>query len=301
MLFRIEDISGLDPNLRKYNVNEFVCPIINKVQIDNYIAQKIREEVNGSKNRELLSYSRSLATCILKYNKYTDNELHICFTNGLDDYITYISPEGEVFKIDYSIEDRINGNSLFDTNGEIRLQNFIIDVSNNILLDQYLRCYTGIGKTIFASPEKDSEVVVMNPPNDFVINQYMDALYILYGLQLKYGFLSNPYVRTALISELNNMHECRFENCPQERAAFVNLILYLSINWQYEKQISSQIYISSKKDEHISFGYDSILQFDGIMNNSFFEAYYDCDNQDVMSMLFWKYCSMYLGQKPYLF
>ena len=37
-------------------------------------------------------------------------------------------------------------------------------LTNNTLIDEYLRHYTNAGKKNLASPEKDSEVVVMIPP-----------------------------------------------------------------------------------------------------------------------------------------
>lgn len=295
MLFRIEDISGIDPKLRTYDVGEFTAPIVEKNQVDKYIALKIREEINGSKSRELLSYSKSLATCILKYNKYTDNELHICSNNGRKDYISYISPNGnEKWKF-YFIQDRLNEKPLFNKSGKIQLLKFIIDVSDNTLVDKYLRYYTNTGKKVLASPEKDSEVVVMNPPNDLIINQYMDAVYILYALQLKYKFLNNISVQRALIYDLENMDAFRFEYCPEERVAFINLILYLSGNWKYEYQISQKIYNYSETDEHLSLHYDPILQFHGIMNDDFEESYnLSTYNENVISDLFWKHCGKYL-------
>ena len=153
MLFRIEDISGRNPKLRTYDADDFTIPLINKQKVDEYIALKIREEVNGSRNRELLSYSKSLATCLLKYNKYDDNELHICMTEGWQNFILYISPKDNVKWKSYYIRDRIKEKSLFNKTGKIQLLNFIIDVSNNTLVDEYLRCYTGVGKKILASPE----------------------------------------------------------------------------------------------------------------------------------------------------
>lgn len=47
MLFRIEDISGFDPKLRTYDVDEFTAPFVDKQQVDEHIALKIREEING--------------------------------------------------------------------------------------------------------------------------------------------------------------------------------------------------------------------------------------------------------------
>jgi hypothetical protein len=296
MLFRIEDISGFAPKLRTYDVDEFKVPLVDKEQVDIYIAMKIREGINGSKKRELLSYSKSLATCILKYNKYTDNELHICIINGRKDYISYTSPKDNVKWKYYFIQDRINGKPLFNKSGKIQLRNFVIDVSNNTLVDKYLRYYTNVGKKSLASPEKDSEIAVMNPPNDLIINQYMDAVYILYALQLRYRFLSNVNVQRALILELDSMDAFRFEYCPSERVAFINLILYLSANWQYEYQISQKIYNYSEREEHLSIYYDPILQFHGIMEDDFEESYHlSSYNKNVISDLIWKYCGRYLG------
>lgn len=191
---------------------------------------------------------------------------------------------------------------VFRKSGNIILCDFIIDVSENELLDKYLICYTGVGKKRYASPEKDNEVVVMNPPNDLVINQYMDSVYILYALQLKYNFLSDINITNNLVIELKKMEPFRFEYCPDERVALISLVNYLADNWNYECQISENIYSYSEKKEHISFCYDSILQFDGIMTNSFEDAYYlNSYNPNVVSDLFWKYCQIYLNNKSKYF
>ena len=296
MLFRIEDISGFNPKLRTYNTDEFTTLSVNKEDIDKYLALKIREEINGSKCRELLSYSKSLATCILKYNKYTDNELHICNVNGCIDYISYISSNNTNEYIGYSIQNRIHGNPLFYESGKIDLSSFIIDVSNNTLVDKYFRIYTEVGKKIFSSPEKDSEVVVMNPPDDMIINQYIDAVYILYALQLRYRFLNDKNVQYALMFELKNMDAFRFEYCPQERYAFIILIQYLSVNWEYEHKMSREIYKYSENEEHFPMHYDMILQFHGIMQDDFEDSYnLSTYNDNVISDLFWRYCGRYLG------
>ena len=59
ILFRIEDISGVTPNSREYNIDEFTNYLIDKSKVDEYIAGEIRKEINGSKDRKLLSYSKS--------------------------------------------------------------------------------------------------------------------------------------------------------------------------------------------------------------------------------------------------
>lgn len=298
MLFRIEDISGFDPNLRTYDAYDFTRPVVSKAQIDIYISSKIRDEVNGSKSRELLSYSKSLATCLLKYNKFTDNELHICIINGVLDIIVYDSQRSNMKYKTYSIRNRINGKPLFNKEGKIRLRGFIIDVSDNNSVDEYLRYYTDTGKKIMASPEKDNEVVVMNPPNDLIIKEYIDAVYILYALQLKYSFLNNADVRKNLIRELEDMEESCFYYCSQEREAFILLVQYLHDYWSYEKEISRGIYEYSEKEEHSSICYDSILQFHGILDHEFEVAeFLGTYNDNAISRLLWKYCRRYLEYK----
>ncbi len=297
ILFRIEDISGVTPNSREYNIDEFTNYLIDKSKVDEYIAGEIRKEINGSKDRKLLSYSKSLATCILKYNIYTDDELHIYNTNtNILNYILYYNSfpkdnNEELYYSHYSIQERINEKSLFNESGKIYLYNFVIDVSDNNSLNKYLKSYTETGIKAFASPEKDSEVIVLNPLNDLVINQYMEAVYILYALQLKYKFLNN-IPTDPLIYELNNIPEDRFVGCLQEREAFKQLILYLSNNWKYEYDISKNIYTYLNNENFIR-STDPIWHFKNIIKNDFEESYGDFEyhsSNDIISNLFWKYC-----------
>ena len=137
MLFRIEDVSGFSlASLR----SEYDSCYIKKGEVDKKIATFIRDEVNGSKDRRILSYSKSLAACLLKYNKFTDNELHICFDNI--NFIQYASPKGYHKIKDYVIQDRLANIKLFNPqklNDVIELTHFVVDVSNNEILDNYLR------------------------------------------------------------------------------------------------------------------------------------------------------------------
>ena len=68
----------------------------------------------------------------------------------------------------------------------IYLCRFSIDVSNNQLVNNYLIRHTGTGKKLLSSPEKDSEVVVMNPLHDYIISSdgYLSSVYILYALHI---------------------------------------------------------------------------------------------------------------------
>lgn len=290
MLFRIEDISGFKPNLRTYDNYEFDEPIIKKEQFDEYISMKIRDEINNSKERDLLSYSKSLATCLLKYNKFTDNELHI-YINHSYNWFEYRSRGGKLKVKNYSIRDRLYGEPIFNKSGDIRLRNFIIDVSNNALLNKYLIKYQKIEKKRFASPEKDHEVVVMIPLNDLVVTDYIDAVYILYALQLKYRFLNHNNIQDVLIRELKNIEFTPGETYSFEKIAFIELVNYLANHYEKEYRLSQHILQESQKTEHLSVAFDPILQFDDIIKNDFWDSYdLRTYNSNKVSDLFWELC-----------
>lgn len=290
MLFRIEDISGFDPKLRIYDSCEFNAPVVEKDQIDEFISMKIRAEINNSHERDLLSYSKSLATCLLKYNKFTDNELHIYINYGYN-YIKYLSCSDKLKVKNYSIEDRLYGEPIFNKSGDIELLNFIIDVSNNVLLNQYLKKYQKTEKKRYASPEKDHEVVVMMPSNDLVITDYISAVYILYALQLKYRFLNHRNIRDVLIWELENMEFTSDETDSSEKIAFIELVNYLADYYEKEYELSQFILQESQKTEHLSVAFDPILQFDDIIKNDFWDSYYlRTYNPNKVSDLFWDLC-----------
>lgn len=175
MLFRIEDSENEDGVHREYSILPQDLPTMPMSEIEVYIADEIRKEVNGANNRRLLSYSKSLGICLLKYNKYADNEIHL---NGesVFDYITYYEcksqkAEFEVYSLDYALMDL----EIEKKNKEVILINFVIDVSDNKLLDSYLLKFTGVGRKRLASPEKDKEVLLFQSPQDLVIKQYSDT------------------------------------------------------------------------------------------------------------------------------
>lgn len=300
MLFRIEDISG---DAIKNNTDCAYEVELNKKEVDAYIANEIRRGINGANNSVVTSYSKSLATCILKYNKFNDNELHIGWDYWLNS-IYYISTKGNEKRKLYSITNRMSQTpiALFKKGGKIKLKNFAIDVSNNNLVDNYLKRYTGVGKKKIASPEKDCEVIAMKPLNCLIINQYMDAVYILYALQFKYNFLCDTHIRESLICELNNMCPFYFENYPDEKDAFITLIEYFDNNWESENKISNKIYEYFKNTDHLSSFYDSILQFHDIVFNDFdFEHLYNLSeyNDNRISELFWKYCEKHINSESF--
>lgn len=65
MLFRIEDVSGFEPNYREYEPENYNYIQVDKEDIDSYIATEIRKQINCSNEREVLSYSKSLAMLII--------------------------------------------------------------------------------------------------------------------------------------------------------------------------------------------------------------------------------------------
>lgn len=88
MLFRIEDTQNSAANHRRYSLSIEQLPSIRLGDLDVYIANEVRKEINNTNNRKLLSYSKSLGVCLLKYNRFADNELHIVADNNVN-YICY--------------------------------------------------------------------------------------------------------------------------------------------------------------------------------------------------------------------
>lgn len=71
--------------------------------------------------------------------------------------------------------------------------------------------------------------------------------------------------------------------------------IYQLTHWNREFWLSRAILEESKKTEHLSLAFDSILQFDYIMKNEFMESYKLSDyNQNKISNLFWNFCYEYL-------
>lgn len=294
MLFRIENVNDIDANLRPYCPDDFLCKSVDKAEFDEFIASIIRQEINGAKHRSIWSYSKSLAACILKYNKNADNELHI-FNEGINlDSILYVNSNGTLQRASYSLRERLYWGyerPFFADGGEIILKNFVIDVSDNELVDKYLRLFTGKGKKKIASPEKDSEVAVMNPSNDLTIMQYLSTVYTLYALQYRYKFLCCDNARINLISKIQRLHDFRFDGCEDERYGLVLLVEYLATHWRYEYSISRGIYEYFKQSENLSFYYNSLHEFAAIISEDFDEAYYNSDyNDNVISELCWQVC-----------
>ena len=59
--------------------------------------------------------------------------------------------------------------------------------------------------------------------------------------------------------------------------------------------MNKRIFEYSDKKEHLSLYYDSMLQFHGIQDLSFEDAYNLSDyNNNVVSDIFWKYCNYFI-------
>lgn len=301
MIFRVEKYGEIDFNNRYYDVDESNAPVIDKDDIDEYIAEKIRYAINGSKNRQILSYSKSLATCLLKYNKFEDNVLHICRTNSDCNYINYISPKGKEKLREYNLAKRINATrSVFKKDGKIELLRFVIDASNNEIVDEYLRCYQDKGMKKRISPEKDAEIVIMNPPNDNPIYNYMSFVYMLYALQMKYNILNVFNIRERLIYDIMEMDDFYFyEHCDNQKT-ICYLIDFLACYCRmgsdyYERELEKcQQFCKDLNNDNCSIlsPFDLLL-FDCIISQSYADAKelsysYDAHG-DVLSAKLWDY------------
>ena len=295
--FRIEDVLNSMGIARNYQIEYENLPVIDKKYVEYYIAEEIRKQVNGSSDRNLLSYSKSLGVCLLKYNEYCDNELHICYDNyTMYDYVAYynISKNSTKYKY-YSLESSLRNNKLFNKDGKIKLYNFRLDVSDNSVLNEYLLKFTNKGLKKYASPEKDSEVIMMQACNDIVIKEYLDSIYTLYALQLRYKFMNDYNIVESIIYEILQLEDLRFEYCKQEREAIIFLVIYLYYNTEREEAINKKIFEYADKKDRFPLCYDSISEFHGIKENDFEDSYHLSDyNDNVVSNIFWKYCMRYL-------
>ena len=295
MLFRIEDNENIDGCHREYEIPFDNLPRMHMSELEKYLAEEIRKEVNNANDRNLLSYSKSLGVCLLKYNKYTDNELHIN-TQDFYDCICYYDCKKEYFECEvYGLMNGVMGYGFRHKKRDIVLTNIVIDVSDNELLDTYLNKLTGVGRKKMASPEKDKEVLKMQSPNDMVISDYSDSVYLLYALFLRYGMKKSIYEK--LINRISNLEDFRFEFCGEvERKALLTIINYLYYNGKDEIEMSRKVFQDSAEAEHISMYYDPILQLHGIQEEDFFDSYMLSDyNTNIVSDWIWHYYSEVFG------
>lgn len=289
MLFRIEDSENLYGCHREYIISRDNLPRLRFEELEGYLADEIRKEVNNTNDRKLLSYSKSLGVCLLKYNKYTDNELHINRWYNCD-FVGYYDIDTREDKcVPYNLVVGIEDIAVKLKNKELILINFAVDVSDNNLLDEYLQNVTGIGRKKVASPEKDKEVILMQSPEDIVISDYLDSVYLLYALFLKYGM--NESIYTKLIHKIRDLGDYRFGFCgEQERDALLFIVDYLYYHGEYEIEMSIPVFLDSQQAEYDGIYYDSFLQLQGIQNESIEESYMLSDyNANVVSDWIWQF------------
>lgn len=69
----------------------------------------------------------------------------------------------------------------------------------------------------------------MQSPEDIVVSDYLDSVYLLYGLFLKYGMKESIYIK--LINKIKTLDAYRFEFCgEQERDGLLFIVNYLYYN-----------------------------------------------------------------------
>ena len=251
MLFRIEDNKNVDGRHREYEIPFDCLPVLKPQELEKYIAEEVRKEINDSQDRKLLSYSKLLGVCLLKYNEYADNELHINmdYLEGVYGGVYfYYKKEDENLKTGYVPFDLMNG--LFGLKKQkygkkIKLLNFNIDVSDNNLLDEYLKKMTGTGRKKVASPEKDKEILLMQALIDILDNKekakkmsecgqkYMEHKSLEYGFEQFYQavekILSNKELMHDPIEKMYNkepiMADSVVNMLPKEDYSEKNYIL----------------------------------------------------------------------------
>lgn len=298
MLFRIDTSSGFNDKQRQYGFQE--TERISRSKIESFIAEEIAEEINGSNKRRLISYSKSLGVCLLKYNKYLDNELHF-----LD--ISSHTCAGYT-KLCYRIGNQTHCINYFIQYGicdlpfeEVELVNFLVDVSDNNIVQNYFQKHLKRGKKQFASPEKDKEVVLMRLLNEKVIDaDNLDVVYILYGLSIKYDFLRDAKILQGLTCDVYKaFYEGKYSE--DKLQAIICLIHYMAYQGSYERKLSKAIRERNSLSERIPYYFDPIDKYDTIINSSFKEAYemsYNVEN--VITNALWKWCKRFLEMKQYI-
>lgn len=287
MLFRIEDTENIDGCHRQYTIPFDELPRMRMSELEKYLASEVRKEINNANGRRLLSYSKSLGVCLLKYNHYTDNELHI--SRIPENWLWYYDCKKQQRKaIRYDMRSGLPAYERNHPNREITLLNFSLDVSDNSLVDSYLRSHTGVGKKKVASPEKDKEVLVMQSPDDLVVSQYTSSVYLLYALVRKYGMTNT--VAQSIYNKIATLEEFRFNYCDQtERTALLAIVEYLYNHGIIERAISHRVFVDSQNDIRISTYYDPILQLHGIQEDDFGDSYMLSDyNSNIISEWIWE-------------
>ena len=64
MLFRIEDTENIDGCHRQYEIPFDELPRMKMSDLERFISNEVRKEINNANDRKLLSYSKSLGVCL---------------------------------------------------------------------------------------------------------------------------------------------------------------------------------------------------------------------------------------------
>lgn len=227
MLFHIED----EYRQREYNWNS--CAIVQTTgeQINKIIAEEIRKQINGSNNRSVFSASKCLGTVLFKYNQIMTNPLHLIKMEPSFVDFSFINEYGrwERDLVCFYLDNPNYFERRFGRN-EIRLNNYVIDISNDKLIHEYLKESINIGKKYYAACEKDQEVIVRHITNQLIITEeFLDAVYFLYGLNVCSNFLFHYEILNLIISELSCI-----TNDEEIIKAFYILIQYLVRYGRYD-------------------------------------------------------------------
>lgn len=295
LLFRIDTSSEFNDRSRQYGFPETERIILKGSAIERFIAQETAEEINGSNKRRLISYSKSLGVCLLKYNNYLDNRLlfsnipfHTCA--GYTALCYCIGHQN--YSLSYFLQTGL-WNFPFE---EAELVNFIVDVSDNNIIQTYFQKHLGKGKKPFASPEKDKEVVLMRSLNEKIIDaDNLGSVYTLYGLSIKYNFLSDEQILCGLIGDVYNaFNEGRYSE--DELQTIICLIQYMAYHGDHERKLSEAIRERNSPSERIPFCYDPICEYNAIISSTFLEAYeMSYNSENVITHALWKWCGIFLG------
>lgn len=250
MYFRVENENGTHPNLREYNRNIFENPFISSSEADRYIAEEIRKQVNGADDRCLFSCTRSLAVALLKYNYIGDNPLIImeCEENIVLVQLTndkLSCTEYDIHNLGYPLK-------RYYPDMDIKICNYVLAVDDNNAFEKYIHNYVRTHRKKEASPQKDCEVVIKHMTDNLKITKHIDAVYILYALQMRTNFLKNELSRYYLENVYNEL-----DISEEERQAFITITNYLCYNKKYEKRISKTIISEKLKEQRISMYYDA--------------------------------------------
>lgn len=299
MLFRIENCGNISGKRRDCQLPK-PPPIIPFSELQHWLAVEIRKAVNGANNRRLLSYSKSLGVCLLKYNRFADNALHLNRQDA-QGYAVYsvLEKHPEVscarFDLEHGLYD-FEGNDLRKAwDKDVLLSQFQADISDNDLLDAYLRRMTGGGRKLYASPQKDHEVLRLQSPEDcaaqsqehFMVHTYLYAVYLLYGLFWKYGMDEQLHYR--LCRDIMQLDKFHFTYCgEEERSGLLHIIFYLYSEGNRERAMAARTFAACMAQPDFCTHYSPIWQLYDIQQNPFDYALALSDyNSNVVSDCIW--------------